>query len=173
MSLAHLPEGWIFERLVKRHPRRSFRSGHPLVDDWFQTKALQHQEKHLSSTTVLLDPDATLVGYFTLAASQVDFGELPEGIARKLPRRFLPIVVLGWLGVASDRQGQGLGQTLLAQALADAYRASDTLPFVALMVDCVDEKARAFYQHFGFVETPGRPMRLFLSFSHLKAIAGE
>jgi GNAT superfamily N-acetyltransferase len=158
------------ERLDRRHPRRGFRSGEQTVDNWLATKALQHQEKHLSVTKVLLDEAGQIAGYYTLATGQVDFSYLPAELRRKLPRRTLPVVVLAWLGVSEGRQRQGLGTLLLAQALRDCWEAGKTFAFVAVVLDCVNDAAKAFYEKWDFQELPGRPYRLFTSAKRLDAM---
>jgi len=140
------------------------------VDDWLATKALQNQDEHLSATKVLLDGSGNTAGYYTLATGQVDFGELPVEVAKKLPRRMLPVAVLAWLGVAADRHGQGLGRSLLAHALRDCYDAGQTFSFIAVILDCVDDASKAFYQHFDFAELPGHPYRLYLGANQLEAM---
>jgi GNAT superfamily N-acetyltransferase len=173
MSQVRFPAGWRLERLRREHRRREFRCGQTAVDDWLATKALQHQEKHLSVTKLLLDDRGAIAGCYTLAAAQVDFGDLPAEVSRHLPRRSLPVVVLAWLGVGSERQGVGLGRKLLAQALEDCWDANQAIPFVAVVLDCIDDSARAFYQRFGFTEIPWRPYRLFLSTKRLAAMMGD
>lgn len=167
------PAGFRLEGLAKNHPRKTFTSGQADVDDWLKTKALQHQAKHLSVTKVLLDPAGSIAGYCTLATGQVDFGDLPADIATHLPRRQLPVAVLAWLGVADIRQGQGLGKLLLAQALRDCFDAGKTFAFIAVILDCVNDAAKAFYQHYDFAELPGHPYRLFLSKQKLEAMMGK
>ena len=164
------PEGFRLETLRREHPRRKFRSGQSQVDDWLATKAFQHQEKHLSVTRVLLGDVGALAGYYTLATGQVDFSELPADIIRRLPRRQLPVAVLAWLGVDQGFQGRGLGGLLLAQALRDCYDAGRTFSFIAVILDCLDDAAKAFYQRFDFQELPGHPYRLFLSAGQLDAM---
>jgi GNAT superfamily N-acetyltransferase len=170
MSGVRFPKGFRLERLRREHPRRAFQCGEPKVTEWLATKALQHQEKRLSVTKVLLDEEAAIAGYYTLATGQVDFGDLPPEAARHLPRRILPVAVLAWLGVASTRQRQGLGALLLAQALRDCWEAGKTFAFIAVVLDCLNDAAKAFYQHWDFAELPGHPYRLFLSARHLDAI---
>jgi GNAT superfamily N-acetyltransferase len=146
------------------------RSGQEQVDDWLATKAHQHQEKHLSVTRVLLDKSSTIAGYYTLATGQVDFSDLPAETVRRLPRRQLPVAVLAWLGVHQAFQGRGLGRLLLAQALRECYDAGQTFAFIAVILDCIDDAAKAFYQRFDFQELPGHPYRLFLSAQQLEAM---
>jgi GNAT superfamily N-acetyltransferase len=165
-----LPPGFSLEPLQRSHPRRPFDCGQSEVKDWLQTKALQHQDKRLSASKVLIDRDGAVAGFYTLATGQVDFGDLPSDLARKLPRRALPVAILAWLGVSVIHQGQKLGDLLLAQALRDCYEAGQTFAFVAVIIDCVDDRARAFYQRWDFAELPGHPYRLFLSSQTLTAM---
>jgi hypothetical protein len=41
---------------------------------------------------------------------------------------------------------------------------------VAVILDCLDENAKAFYLRWDFREVPGRPLRLFLSSQSLEAL---
>lgn len=171
MSGSAFPEGWSVEVLNKSHNRRAFQTGQAEVDEWLKKSAFQSQKKHLSTTKVLLDDGGRIVGYYTLATSQVDFSDLPTDLAKKLPRRSLPIGVLAWLGVDQSFQGRGIGSRLLATSLSDCYEASQTFAFIAVVLDCINAEAKSFYQQFDFQELPGYPMRLYLSFRQLKAIA--
>jgi GNAT superfamily N-acetyltransferase len=170
VSGVRFPEGFRLERLHRDHPRKTFRSGQEQVDDWLATKALQNQEKHLSVTKVLLDNASAITGYYTLATGQVDFGDLPDEMRKRLPRRMLPVAVLAWLGVGADRQGQGLGRLLLAQALRDCHEGGQTFAFIAVILDCINDAAKTFYQKWDFEELPGHPSRLFLSAKRLEAM---
>jgi ribosomal protein S18 acetylase RimI-like enzyme len=165
-----LPQGFSLEPLHRSHQRRLFDCGQSEVNDWLHTKALQHQDKRLSATKVLLNRDIAIAGFYTLATGQVDFGDLPSELARKLPRRALPVAILAWLGVSVTCQGQKLGVRLLAQALRDCYEAGQTFAFVAVILDCVDDRAKAFYRRWDFAELPGNPYRLFLSSQTLTAM---
>lgn len=164
------PAGFRLERLAKRHRRRTFASGQTQVDAWLATKALQQQDKRLSSTKVLLNAGNSIVGFYTLATGQVDFSDLPHDIVRRLPHRLLPVAVLAWLGVDQRFRRQGLGSRLLAQALADCHTAGEAFPFVAVVLDCIDAAAKSFYQSYDFAELPGRPFRLFLPATKLDAM---
>ncbi len=170
MTGVPLPPEFRLENLRRGHPRRAFHSGEAKVDDWLATKALQHQDKHLSVTRVLVDQSGTIAGYYTLATGQVDFADLPPEASKRLPRRMLPVAILAWLGVSADRQGQGLGRLLLAHALRDCYEAGRTFAFVAVILDCINDAAKAFYKRWDFEELPGHPYRLFLSTKRLHAL---
>jgi len=171
LSGPRFPEGWSIEVLDKSHPRQKFDSGNYDVDEWLKKSALQSQKKHLTTSKVLLNDARTIAGYYSLAFSQIDFSDLPADLAKKLPRRQLPVSVLAWLGVDQSFQGRGIGQRLLATSLVDCYKASQTFAFIAVILDCVDKNAKRFYQRFDFAELPGYPMRLYLPFKSLEALA--
>ena len=171
MSAVRFPHEYRVEPLRRDHPRSTFRSGQAQVDDWLANKALQHQEKHLSATKVLIDPVGTIAGFYTLATAQIDFADLPPNLYRRLPRRNLPVAVLAWLGIHDTAQGQGYGRRLFAQALVDCHHAGQTFPFVAVILDCIDDRALAFYRHWDFRPLPGHHHRLFLSWSQLQTMA--
>jgi GNAT superfamily N-acetyltransferase len=173
VNRVRFPDGFRLEPLRRNHPRKGFRCGEKRVDAWLASKALQNQEKHLSVTKVLLDEAGAIVGFYTLATGQVAFGLLPAELAKSLPRRLLPVAMLAWLGVSTDRQGQKLGGHLLAQALRDCYEAGKTFAFIAIILDCISDAAKAFYQRWDFQELPGNPSRLFLSAKRLETLMQE
>jgi GNAT superfamily N-acetyltransferase len=140
------------------------------VDDWLATKALQHQEKKLSVTRVLLDSADNIAGFYTLASGQVNFSDLPLELAKHLPKRELPVAVLAWLGVNSGYQGSGLGGRLMSQALYDCYEAGKIFSFIAVILDCLDESAKSFYQKWDFQELPRYPFRMILSAKRLESM---
>lgn len=94
--------------------------------------------------------------------------DLPADAVRSLPRRQLPAAILAWFAIDQNHQGTGLGKRLFAAALRDCYQASETFAFVAILLNCIDESAKRFYQQFDLDELPGFPMRLFLSFKMLE-----
>jgi GNAT superfamily N-acetyltransferase len=173
LSEAAFPTGFRFERLRREHPRKAFRCGQEEVDDWLKSKAFQQQDKHLSVTKVLLDEAGAIAGYYTLATGEVNFSDLPPEVTKRLPQRKLPVAVLAWLGVSQDLQGQGLGRLLMARALRDCYEAGKTFAFIAVILDCIDDAAKAFYQRWDFQEMPERPYRLFMSTERLEKMMQE
>jgi GNAT superfamily N-acetyltransferase len=164
------PPEFRLEALNRSHPRRTFDCGQVEVNGWLRTKAWQHQEKRLFATKVLVDSHGSIAGFYTLATGQVDFGDLPPDIVRTLPRRALPVAIVAWLGVNVRHQGQGLGDLLFARALRDCFDAGQTFAFVAVILDCVDDRSKAFYERWSFAELPGNPYRLFLSSRLLAAL---
>lgn len=173
MTSVRFPAGYRLSRLQRDHPRASFDCGSDRVNDWLHTKADQAQRKFLSATTVLLDSQDSIAGFYTLALGQVEFSELPPANTRKLPKSPLPIVKLAWLGVHNAHQKKGLSERLIAQAMHDCYEASQLLPFVAVIVDCLEESLKELYARWDFADVPANPTRVFLSASQLVAIGSS
>ncbi len=82
--------------------------------------------------------------------------------ARAVPARPLPF---SRGGCQPRSSGPGTRTRLLAQALRDCREAGQTFALVAVILDALNDDAKAFYDR--FAELPGHPYRLFLSFAQL------
>jgi hypothetical protein len=66
----------------------------------------------------MLDRNGSAGGYNTLSAYSVHLGELPEAVAKKLPRYpLLPATLPGRPAVSKEHRGLNLGRLLLMDAL--------------------------------------------------------
>ena len=151
------------EPLTTSHDRSSFSCGIEALDRYLREHAGQDQRRHLSTTFVLIDVAAGAVaGFCSLAASAVEPSRLPEQMAKRLPRRPLPVTLIGRLAVDLRYRGRALGRRLLADALIRAAVASRDIGAIAVIVDAKDDTARAFYERHGFQRFADDPMRLFM-----------
>ena len=159
------------ESLRKNHDRARFSCGSATLDRYLLQQARQDIEKRVAAPFVLIEPPALRVlGYYTLSASLVNTNELPDTMAKKLPRYpQLPVTLLGRLAVDQSMKGQGLGQFLLLDALRRSLEAAGDIAAMAILVDAKDEAAAAFYRHFSFLPLQQQPRRLFLP---MNTIAG-
>lgn len=140
-------------------PRDGFSCGQPDLDNYFRTAVGQDVRRNLARCVVALDADDRIVGYYTLAAASLPLLDLPEDVARRLPRYpAVPAALLGRLAVELRAQGIGLGSLLVADAIERSRRAD--LAAHMLVVDAKDEPAASFYQALGFIALPSRPLRL-------------
>lgn len=150
----------------------SFRCGQSDLDTYIRRFASQDVRRNLARVFVATPENAPqqLAGFFTLSAGSVNCADLPESLARKLPRYPVPVALIGRLAVHADFQGKGLGSILLADACRKVVQASATLAVVGIVVNAKDEPAASFYRHFGFLPMPGRPDRLLLPASALASV---
>lgn len=104
-----------------------------------------------------------VLGFYTLAAGAIAVADVPTDQLKGRPPTEIPVVLLGRLAVASSAQRQGLGKLLLMDAMRRSLDVSQALAINALLVHALDNKARAFYQKYGFHSLLDDPLHLFLS----------
>jgi GNAT superfamily N-acetyltransferase len=123
----------------------------------------------MAAPFVLLLPDGTTAGYYTLSSTSVQFAELPAQTVRKLPRYpLVPATLLGRLAVDRRQQGKGYGRVLLAYAL---YRAAQSeIASFAVIVDAKDDSARRFHERESLMPLPDRPMKLFRPMADIRRL---
>lgn len=149
--------------LDKQHDRAAFRCGQPELDAWFHQRAGQDERRNIARIFVAVDDALGVVGFYSLGAFTLALNDLPEDVAKKLPRYdAIPAALIGRLARDERVKGQGLGDLLLADAVKRILGAGRTLAVFAIVVDAKDEAAARFYQAFGFRPFPSQPNRLFL-----------
>ncbi len=147
-----------------KHQRSGFHCGNAALDEFIRALATQYERRRLGKTFVAARADEpnTVVGYYTLAASAVAFGHMPEDVAKKLRKHPVPVILLARLAVDQSVQRQGLGAALLADALRRSLELSRSLGVFAVEVLAIDEKATAFYARFGFTPLLDDPRHMYL-----------
>lgn len=152
------------EPLGRQHDRTAFRCGAEAFDRYLKQQARQDADKRVAAPFVAVNPpDTRVLGYYTLSASVLTLADLPDELARTLPRYpQLPVTLLGRLAVDESTKGQGLGEHLLVDALHRSLAHADQIAAMAVVVDAKDESAVTFYRHFGFLTLQAQPSRLFV-----------
>jgi hypothetical protein len=160
------------ESLSKEHDRSGFVCGNDLIDRYFRNGVSQDVKRNYAKCFVACDLDTNRVaGFYTLSSNSVPLGDVPDTLAKKLPRYpTVPAVLIGWLGRHSDYAGQRLGGFLLFHAIKTVAEAP--IGAHAIFADAIDDNAASFYQAHDFVPLLGRPQTLYLPISAARAIAG-
>ena len=159
------PERYCVERLGPHHDRAAFACGEESLDAYFRQRARQDDDRNVTKVFVLYDTqDDRVAGYYTLSSAAVQLDDLPPETQRTLPRYPLaPVILLGRLAIDRDYQGQDLGETLLFNALRRAFDVGTCeIAAMAVVVDALHDRARAFYERYGFQRFPDDELRLFL-----------
>jgi len=138
-----------------------------VLDDWLKRRALANQSSGASRTFVVTDQDGSVCGYYAIAAGAVSHQLATSGVRRKMPDP-VPVMVLARLAVDRRAQGQHLGASLLQDAVNRVVAVSQNAGVRALLVHALHEKARQFYEHYGFQTSPTHPMTLMLRLSNVK-----
>jgi GNAT superfamily N-acetyltransferase len=161
------------------HRRDGFQCGVESLDRYLHTQAGQDVRRRANGVFVLVQPappetvlPETVLGYYTLCATALEPGAIPDAARKHLPR--YPLVsatLVGRLAVAVSHQGQGLGALLLVDALQRAFQSAETVGSSMVAVDAIDEGAAAFYAAFGFIRLPDS-LRLILPMRLIERMAG-
>jgi GNAT superfamily N-acetyltransferase len=110
--------------------------------------------------------DPVPIGYYTLAATGLALADLPEVLAKRLPRYpVVPATLMGRLAVDARRQGRGHGELLLFDAFSRALR--NEIASYALVVDAKDDKAERFYRRYRFIPLATVGRRLFVPMAEI------
>lgn len=142
--------------LDRTHDRTAFDCGVKELNTFLAKHAFQNQKNFVSKTFVAIAADEAnltektkVLGFYTLATGCLKFDTLPE--AMKHPKYPVSIARLARLATDLQHQGKGIGGFLLYDALQKIKMASELVGIYAVVVDAKDEKAKSFYQRYGFV----------------------
>ena len=149
------------EPLASAHRVDEFDCGEARLNSWLMRRALANQATGASRTFVVVDQDNAVCGYYALVAGAVAHAAATSPIRRNMPDP-LPVMVLARLAVAQRAQGIKLGAALLQDAVNRAVTVSQSTGVRALLVNALNERAKRFYEHYGFQVSPIDAMILML-----------
>ena len=150
------------EPLGAHHQVAAFDCGAPPLDEFLSRHALGNHQSGTAKTYVATTDSHIVVGYYSLAASQILYADAPTRLQKGAPRHPIPVVLLARLAVDRSWQGQGLGAGLLKDAIIRVLTAAEGVGVRALLVHAKDEAAKALYERYDFAPLPGYPMHLVL-----------
>lgn len=164
----------ITEILTGSHQKNHFSCGYPALDEYLKKQAGQDMRRKLAVCFVYAPVGNKVIGYYTLSSLSIPHNHWPPDFKPEPPRSYtdLPVTLLGRLAVDQSAQGMGLGSQLLIDALVRSWQvAVSSIGSMAVFVDPIDEKARSFYQHLGFIPLPDSK-KLFLPMKTIEKLVG-
>ena len=150
------------------HLLDGFACGEASLDDWLKRRALTNQLSGASRSFVITDQEGQVRGYYAMAAGAVSHPAATSSVRRNMPDP-IPVMVLARLAVDHRAQGMQLGAALLQDAVNRAVSVSQNAGVRALLVHALHDRARQFYEHYGFQASPQHPMTLMLRLNSVKA----
>jgi ribosomal protein S18 acetylase RimI-like enzyme len=154
---------FVCEPLSNQHDRTHFHCGVLVLNDYLKKYAEQDVKRKASAVFVLVIRSAPhrIIGFYTLCATSVALSDLPEEMIRKLPRYpEIPAILVGRL--ARDVNHPGVGELLLADAIARCVRVTSEVAASLIVVDSKGDVATRFYEKHGFLSLPKLESRMFL-----------
>jgi GNAT superfamily N-acetyltransferase len=147
-------------RRLRPHDDRSrFHSGNVDLDRFFRRFAGQNQFRHHIGTTYVAGDDGRILGFATVAPSEIAAEGVPEAQRKRLPRYPLPVLRLARLATDESARRRGVGAALLQGLFTLAHTMADDLGCVGVVVDAKAD-AIAFYEKLGFVALEPRAGQL-------------
>lgn len=153
--------------LTLDHHCADFSCGEPVLDEWLKRRAMANQVSGASRTFVVANKEHRVYGYYAMAAGAVSHQLATGGVRRNMPDP-VPVMVLARLAVATQAQGIKLGGSLLQDAVNRAVNVAQNTGVRALLVHALHERAKLFYEYYGFHASPADPLVLMLRLSHAK-----
>lgn len=150
------------------HQSGDFDCGEPTLNEWLKRRAMNNQLAGASRTFVVVDQDDKVRGFYALAAGAVSHQVATSSVRRNMPDP-IPVLVLGRLAVDRQAQGVKLGAALLQDAVNRAVVVSQNTGVRALLVHALHQRARQFYEYYGFQESPHHPLTLMLQLNGARA----
>ena len=131
--------------------RTEFRSGNIDLDRFFERYAGQNQFRHHIGTTYVAIEGELVLGFATVAPSEIEVERIPSARPKRLPKYPMPVLRLARLAVDERAQGRGIGRLLLKAVFLLARKMSKDYGCVGIVVDAKPD-AMAFYERYGFIE---------------------
>jgi GNAT superfamily N-acetyltransferase len=160
------------EKLARHHAVEKFDCGEAELNRFLVRFALGNQQANVSQTYLGL-VDENVIGFYTLVASEIRYEDAPERLTKGLARHPVPLMLLARMSVDTAWQGKQIGSGLLKDAMLRTLQAAEIAGIRAFAVHAKDDRAKAFYKHFRFVESPTDPLHLFLLMKEIKKEALE
>jgi GNAT superfamily N-acetyltransferase len=143
------------------HILDAFDCGEPSLNEWLKRRAMTNQLSGASRTFVVVDQESRVVAYYAMAAGVVAHQFATSAVRRNMPDP-VPVMVLARLAVDQRAQGIKLGAALLQDAVKRTVAVSQNAGLRALLVHALHDRAKAFYEYYGFQLSPVHPLTLML-----------
>lgn len=153
--------------------RKHFDCGTHALNDFFRRHSERNHLRGLGKTFVLAVADE-IIGFYTVSmGNTLEFMHVPNEAEDALPHYPIPIGLIARLAVSTSKQRQGWGKWLLIDAIRRIFNAAQDVGAYAILVDAKDENAKNFYQQYGFLPFPKRPMSLYMPLSTVADLISE
>ena len=154
----------VFEKISRGVNRQDFDCGVDSLNAYLKKYAWQNFKKNVGVTILAFEEGKRdkILGYYTVSIAQIDFEHLPPELSKGLPRYPVPAIRIGRLAVDRYAQAKGVGSTLLRDAFQRAVALSSEVGTCAVLVEAINEQAKGFYEHYGFMALNDLPSALVL-----------
>lgn len=148
-------------KILPSHDVTSFDCADSLLNDWLRRRALQNEQTGASRTYVVCMGDR-VIAYYALAVGAVSHENALGRVRRNMPDP-VPVMVLARLAVDQEYGDRGIGSGLLRDAIIRTLQAAEIAGIRAILVHAISNRAKEFYEKWGFASSPVDPLTLMIS----------
>ena len=156
------------ERLARTHELDDFDCGEPALDEWLKRHARAADASESARVFVVTEDGVTVLAYYALAAAQIEPRSATARALKGQPARPIPAILLARLAVDRGHQSRGLGRSLLQDVMLRCVAAADEIGVRVLLVHAKHERAKQWYERYGFEESPTDPLHVMLLMKDLR-----
>lgn len=154
-------------KIEPTHKTENFDSGQESLNTWLKRRAIKNEANGASRTYVVCQNNQ-VVGYYSIASGSVCHSDAISKAKRNMPNP-IPAMILARLAVDINHQGKGLGTGLLNDAVLRILQASEIAGIKVILVHALDERAKTFYEKYGFKPSPINELILMVTLKDIKA----
>lgn len=147
---------------VPKAKLKKFDCGTEVLNEFLSRYSFKNDILGIGKTFVAFNKNEDVIGYFTLAAAQVLFEDIPDNYRAKLPRYPIPALRIARLAVGKNLQGKGIGKWLLTQAFIKIIHVAEITGLYFIIVDA-KETSKSFHEHYGFIKFNDKEFSYFLT----------
>lgn len=156
---------------VPKAKLKKFDCGNEVLNEFLSRYSFKNDILGIGKTFVAFNKNEDVIGYFTLAAAQVLFEDIPDNYRAKLPRYPIPALRIARLAVGKNLQGKGIGKWLLTQAFIKIIHVAEITGLYFIIVDA-KETSKSFYEHYGFIKFNDNELSYFLTVDTVRKAMG-
>jgi predicted GNAT family N-acyltransferase len=161
-------------RLSDHHALEEFDCGKEVLNTWLIAHARRADSSgvaHVYAWTSI--GEQKVCAYFAICPTEVVRSD--DGLSGSMAGGYsrIPGYLIARLAIDTSLRGQGYGEQLLLDALGKAVAASEIGGGRLIVLDAIDDEAKAFYEHYHFVPVRKRERRLVMKVSTAAKALGE
>ncbi len=150
---------------------QGFDCGEAELNSYLTDLALLFQRRRFGVTVTFFeksDPDKKVIGFYTLCPACIQQDSLPEKLLTGPKPNPIPAFRICRLAVDKCFQGKGIGQIIFVHALKKCLDQASQIGGSVIVIDAKDEKAKTFYERFGFISIPNNPLILIQTIKYVQ-----
>lgn len=153
----------------RKFNRENFDCGKEALNNYILRNVTKDVKSSACTCFVILNETNQVIGYYTLSTESIPRQDAPDEVQKKIKYEYIPVILLGRLAIDKNEFGKGYGKLLLVNSLKRSLEvAQKQIGAVAVIVDPIDDEAKAFYSKYGFTMLPISG-RMFMSMKKIES----